>query len=174
MVFLVRKLGPLSKVKLMKLLYLADRASFLRLGHPITGDQQRALPYGPVPSETLNLLNESLPGEDVFRHLHIVDNEVRAVGDSGGALGLDDDEIEILEDIAREFGGIEQWALVRQLHKEPEVEEVYKPKTSRPISYEAILKHHGNDRQFSDGRPVITAAMAKHIRCPFPPADPDL
>lgn len=174
MAFFVRKLGPLNKVKLMKLMYLADRAAFLRLGHPITGSGQFALPHGPVPSESLNLLNESLPEDDLFQHLHIVDNQVRLKEGENDAPGLDENEIAILEETAREFGAVEQWTLVHRLHDEPEVKEVYVPKSSRPIPYEIILKHHGNQRQFSDGRPVITAAMAKHIKCPFPPADPDL
>lgn len=44
-------------LKLMKLLYLADRKSMELYGFPISGDRIVAMPHGPVLSMTLNLID---------------------------------------------------------------------------------------------------------------------
>ncbi len=49
--------GTMEKVKLTKLLYLADRQFFIERGVSITGDRLVAMPYGPVPSGCLDLLS---------------------------------------------------------------------------------------------------------------------
>lgn len=52
-----RGLPELSKGKICKLLFLADRAHTVKFGRPITGDRLCALPHGPILSVTLNMLN---------------------------------------------------------------------------------------------------------------------
>ena len=52
-------------LKLMKLLYLADREAVRNFGLPISGDKMVSMPHGPVLSMTLNLMDgdvESCPG----------------------------------------------------------------------------------------------------------------
>lgn len=49
--------GRLPVLKLMKLLYLAERESYRVFGEPITGDGLVSMPYGPVLSTTLDLMN---------------------------------------------------------------------------------------------------------------------
>ena len=46
--------GPMSHMKLIKLLYLADRRALVRWGRPITCDWYVSMPQGPVPSFTLD------------------------------------------------------------------------------------------------------------------------
>ena len=41
--------GTMEHLKLMKLLYLADRLSWKEYDKSITGDEYYSLPYGPVP-----------------------------------------------------------------------------------------------------------------------------
>ena len=50
-----------DKYQAVKLFYLADREHFRRYGRPITFDNYYALSYGPVASNTLDLLNGSSP-----------------------------------------------------------------------------------------------------------------
>lgn len=55
----------MSHLKLMKLLYLADREAVRASGRPISGDRLVSMPHGPVLSQTLNLMDgdvESGPG----------------------------------------------------------------------------------------------------------------
>jgi len=55
-VFPAQGRGQMSKVKLMKLLYLAERESCRRYGEPISGDTLLSTPGGPVLSTTQDLM----------------------------------------------------------------------------------------------------------------------
>jgi uncharacterized phage-associated protein len=57
----LRKVPELTKWKICKLLYLADRMHLARYGRPITGDVYYALPWGPIPSYTLDALDDENP-----------------------------------------------------------------------------------------------------------------
>jgi len=59
--FLFRAGGPLSVLKLMKLLYFAERRSFEKFGEPMIGDRLASMPHGPVLSCTYNHMNGDLP-----------------------------------------------------------------------------------------------------------------
>ncbi len=58
-----QQIPELTKYKLCKLLFLADKFHLVRFGRPITGDNYCALPYGPIPSQTLNVLTASITGD---------------------------------------------------------------------------------------------------------------
>lgn len=51
-------LPQFDKYRALKLLFLADREHLVRFGRPITGDLYNALPYGPTPSATHDLLDD--------------------------------------------------------------------------------------------------------------------
>ena len=51
-----KELANFDKYRACKLLFLADRDHLLRFGRTITGDSYNALPYGPTPKRTLDLL----------------------------------------------------------------------------------------------------------------------
>jgi uncharacterized phage-associated protein len=53
----------LTKYKICKLVFLADKFHLVKYGRIITGDKYCALPNGPVPSRTLNLLNAVIDGD---------------------------------------------------------------------------------------------------------------
>lgn len=173
--YLVDALGEVDKVALTKLVYLADREHFLEHGYPITGDRPCAMKWGPVPSATLSALNgEAFPEPDAaFRYLHIDDNKVMLRHRPGDGL-LSDAEKRTLDAVARRHGGKRTWDLVRETHELPEYKEAYVEDTSRPIPYELILKHAGDDRHFRHGRPVISDATAAHMPCPFERSETDL
>ena len=57
--FISHEGGEISKLKLIKLLYLAERESLRQHGRVMTGDRFVAMPYGPVLSMTLDLANEN-------------------------------------------------------------------------------------------------------------------
>jgi uncharacterized phage-associated protein len=58
-----RGVPELTKYKLCKLLFLADKYHLVKYGRIITGDKYCALPHGPVPSRTLNILNAVINNE---------------------------------------------------------------------------------------------------------------
>ena len=53
----------MSRLRLLKLLYIADRESLTERARPITGDYPVAMDHGPVLSNTYNLIK----GEDYKR-----------------------------------------------------------------------------------------------------------
>src|SRR5687768_11865188 len=64
--------GKLNHMKLIKLLYLADRKALVQWGRPITFDWYVSMPHGPVLSFTLNKINESAePNRPSYWHQFI-------------------------------------------------------------------------------------------------------
>lgn len=59
--FIGQEGGAMPHLKLMKLMYLAERESMKRSGYPMMGDRLVALKYGPVLSQTLNHINDQAP-----------------------------------------------------------------------------------------------------------------
>jgi uncharacterized phage-associated protein len=55
--FAWHNLPELSKGKICKLIFLADKHHLVRFGRPVTGDRICAMKDGPVPSNVLNILN---------------------------------------------------------------------------------------------------------------------
>src|SRR6266498_4262278 len=63
-IFLKLRGGEMKHLKLIKLMYLADREALKRWTHPITGDRYISMKHGPVLSNVLNLINgEHRPGD---------------------------------------------------------------------------------------------------------------
>jgi len=180
MAYIVKRLGSVEKVKLMKLMYLADKQHFLREGYPITGDRQCAMPYGPVPSATLDLLNGNWADPNLaLRSLHLNDNTVMLRHDPGvGTLSAQ--ELATLDEILAQYGDAHRWSLVDALHELPEYKETYANAVARGkragiIPYEAILKHAGDESHYRLNRPVASAATVAHMVCPLNAgADADL
>lgn len=171
MVALLRRIGPTDKLKLVKLLYLADRNCFLEFGHPITGDQPVAMKHGPVPSGCLNVLNGEIESQ-VFSFLHVRDREVAL--DQAPPPDLEkfaDHETQILEQTLEEYGGMTTGQLYCLVHELPEYKDCYVPGTSTAIPFERILQHHGTEDQFRQGRPVISREMRRYLTCPFPQSE---
>jgi uncharacterized phage-associated protein len=53
-----QQIPDLTKWRICKLLYLADRVHLAHYGRPITGDAYYALRWGPIPSQTLDALDD--------------------------------------------------------------------------------------------------------------------
>ncbi len=56
--YLSTKVNYLTKLKAVKLLYFADKEHLIRYGRFITGDFYKKLPYGPIPQQTLILIDD--------------------------------------------------------------------------------------------------------------------
>ncbi len=168
--YLLSKLGRVEKVKLTKLLYIADRDHFLQHGCPITGDDQYALPKGPVPTRTLDLLDgERIESNDCLAYLREEDFVFSLRQDPGHAL-LSASEVAILERVAEQHGHKEQWTLVNETHRYPEYRQTYREGTSTRIPYEKILECHetGDGTRFRHGRPVVSEETIANMDCPLP------
>lgn len=117
-----RGTGRMSYLKLMKLLYLADRESLRRHGEPISGDRYVSMDQGPVLSQTLDLINGAVEFEERGWNHWIADKanyEVslrrkvsREVLDE-----LSEAEIEVLDAVYDKFGKWDKWRLRDYTHR---------------------------------------------------------
>lgn len=178
MAFVVHRLGSVQKVRLMKLLYIADRDHFLRYGWSITGDHFVAMKWGPVPSDCLHALDGELSTEaeeEVCKHIQLVNFEVflKSMPDFSR---LSETETEVLDAVVEEHGRKPRRQLELETHEYPEYKIHYVKGTSTPIPYESILKcyAYADETRFRHNRPVISEAMASKMLSPFPDPEPDL
>lgn len=138
--------GRINVLKLIKLVYLADRESLQKYDYPILFDQMVAMDHGPVNSSTLNYINgycES-PEWDDF----ILSKNNYAIGLKNPKISIDDlDElsdadIAVLEHIWHSFGHMDKYEIRDYTHDYcPEWENPNG--SSKPIPYERILKFLG-------------------------------
>jgi len=178
MAYLVSRMADqkTDKVKLMKLLYLADRDHFLQEGRPITGDDQYAMPFGPVPILSLDLLDGQFEqGRDgeVFAYLETRNCQV-CLKKLPAPLELDKSELRVLDAIIERYGAVGTWDLQDLTRKLPEYQTMYRPGTSTRIPFELLLKLYSQGRLFRHDRAVITSAMAANMSCPFSQSEDDL
>lgn len=54
---LIESCGPMTKLKIVKLLYLLDRRHFNLFGRPILGDRYLRMEYGPMPTFAKDLID---------------------------------------------------------------------------------------------------------------------
>ena len=112
--------GTINYMKLIKLIYLANRESFRQWGRPIVPDGYFSLPHGPILSRVLDLLSEQLqPGNFSFWQDHVsapTAYNVKLMKDPG-LDELNQKEIELLEEMLARYGKMSEWELVEWCHK---------------------------------------------------------
>jgi uncharacterized phage-associated protein len=145
--FAIAEGGAINALKLVKLIYLADRLAMDTFEAPILSDRFVSMDHGPVNSITLNYINgleDQKNGWDDF----VTDREGHFVGLRNPALGVQDlDElsnadIKILTLTWERFGGMNQYEVRDYTHKNcPEWEDPHG--SSMPIPVERIFKFLG-------------------------------
>lgn len=129
-------------IKLIKLLYLADRQSLIETGSPITGDRFVSMKHGPVLSRVLDLIGHPPPPEHSIWHACIRRERHDAVLiDSVGSDQLSEYEISVLEEVFQAHGAEKPWTVVDHTHALPEWTDP--GGTSTPIAPEDILGYAG-------------------------------
>lgn len=146
--------GSLEVLKLMKLLYLADRRALQKHHRTITGDRMVSMPYGPVLSTTLNLVNGDGPRDfrpwdewvsDRKNHMVALRQSVedRAVLDE-----LSDVEIAVIDSVCKDFGHFDKWQISDYTHDPANCPEWKDPKgSSRPIEFSTLFEAFGHDEE---------------------------
>lgn len=161
--FLLRGGGSLDILKLMKLMYLAERSSFSKFGEPLTGDWLFSMEHGPVLSRTLNYMNgfvDSAPDgweawvSDRANHLLASKRQIQDVREELSFLS--DAELEVLEDLWNEYGHLTGYQL-RDLTHEICTEWEDPETSSIPIPYSRVLRHVGHT-------PEVARELEQRIR----------
>ena len=139
----------MSYMKLIKLLYLADREALLNWGWPITTDSYVSMKHGPVLSGVLNLINEgNVPSEDSAWSKFVSGPEgydVHLLSDDVPSDELSRAEEGLLNSVFQRFGHMNRWTLVERLHELPEWKDP--DGSALPIRYSDILKAGGKSEQ---------------------------
>ena len=146
--------GRMPYIKLIKLLYLADRETLIERGTPITGDRFVSMEYGPVLSHVLDLIKEPNPAEDSVWHSYVARERFDAVlSGSPESNHLSEYDEGVLEGIFASHGCLKEWDVVARTHALPEWTDP--GRTSIPIEPDDILRYAG----YSDEE--VEAAVAQ-------------
>lgn len=149
--------GTLPLIKLMKLLYLAERLSFQRYGEPLTGDVLVSMDHGPVLSRTLNHMNGMTESDEDGWEKWVADRSEHtlALRDSSmirspeqDLLALSDTDLEVLEEVWREYGHWGKWQLRDFTHTLDEWENPHG--SNKPITHAKLLAAVGFDPAASE------------------------
>jgi len=136
--------GRMSYMKLVKLLYLADREALLSWGRPISTDRYVSLDRGPVLSRVLDLATDGEdPGTPSIWAASITEPsnyEVELKAEAGDD-ELSEAEIQLLDKVFAEHGRKSRWELVKLTHTLPEWIDPHG--SAIAISYRDILKAGG-------------------------------
>lgn len=139
--FLTLRGGSMSYIKLIKLLYLADREALIRWGCPITTDRFVSMDIGPVVSRIYGLIRDEQP-PGLFRiwreFISPAQNyEVRLIRDPGNSeLALP--ELDMIDAVYAEHGCHNRWAVVDFTRSLPEW--VHPDGGALPIEHRDILR----------------------------------
>lgn len=128
----------MSHLKLMKLLYLADREALLRFGRPITFDYCVSMEHGPVLSQTYNLLiGDTQTGGLWEKSISIPANHEVSLSEDPSEDKLSDAEDQVIREIFDQHGAKSRWDLCKFTHTLAEWQD---PKgSSTKIDYKEIL-----------------------------------
>jgi uncharacterized phage-associated protein len=142
--------SPINIMKLMKLLYLVDRASLAQHQMTITGDRMVSMPHGPVLSATLNVANG-----DSFSAERSWDRWIRDRSSYNVSLQkpvfnrneldeLSDMEVRLIEDVCGRYGHMDRWQLRDFTHDPQNCPEWVDPNgSSNPIQYATLFRAFG-------------------------------
>ena len=131
-------------LKLVKLLYIVDRESLIQLGHPVTYDNFVSMPHGPVPSNTLDLINGMVLDKSGIWNAMISDKSdhmVSIVDCEVSYDSLSEAEMEIADQVFDKYGRMPRFDLVEITHTFSEWQDPHG--SSKAFDYKDILKAGG-------------------------------
>lgn len=164
--------GQIDKLKLIKLVYLADRYHLRRYGRPMMNDAYFAMPLGPVGSsvkdiaEFSSFLDES---ERIYASEYIgkgiLPNNIVSLANVDSGV-FSKSEVEALDFAYNEFGKQTASALVNVTHRYPEWDKFRstlesKETTREPMSYSDFFNNpKGPGDKFTLDSDVLAASKA--------------
>jgi uncharacterized phage-associated protein len=139
--FLELRGGTMHYLKLIKLLYLADRTALLQWGYPITTDHYVSMDHGPVTSRIYNLLVDEVEKPFWSEYISAPNDYQVSLLKAAPNDRLSRAEELLISQIFDRFGGMNRWDIVRYLHTLPEWKNPHG--TSIPIHIREILEGDG-------------------------------
>lgn len=133
----------MDRVRLLKLLYIADREALAETGKPIVGGRLVAMKNGPLHSEVYDLVKSEHEGYEEWNRFFRNDGHVVTCLSDPGRLQLSPYEIDKLTDVSERHVGRDTWAVAEVTHQFPEWQRFHRPGTSCTIPLEALLAELG-------------------------------
>lgn len=129
--------------ELLALLYLIDREALKRWGRPVTFDRPYNFPFGPTPSETYALAHAPLHGEHWPKSFSALQlgRIIKLLTPHTEIDELSQAEIDLVQDIFREFGRKSFGELKSYVHALPEFRDP--GESSEPIGWDTLLRAVG-------------------------------
>lgn len=144
--FALKNDGMVEKLKLIKLVYLAERQFLSEYHHPMLFDELYSLPHGPICSSTLNgmdgVIHEELWSDYIARNGNVV-VAIKAIS-RDEMDEVSDAEMSIISHVWQTFGHMTASQLRNYSHENcPEYTETGKSRI--PISYKQVLEALGEE-----------------------------
>ena len=135
--------GRMNYMRLLKLLYIADRESLQETGDAITGDAPYAMERGPVLTQIFDFLKGEHPDRDHWqKYIATKAYDAHLVMDPGtGSLCQYDSKK--LKEISERYSLKDEWDMVNICHELEEWRKNDPGKSSKPIPFEDILNAVG-------------------------------
>ncbi len=134
--------GSIDQIKLIKLLYIAEREALKRWKRPITFDSYVSMNKGPVLSQTLDLIHGEDETSSIWhKFISAPQNYNLSLITDPGTEKLSRAEEDLIKEIFNSYGNIDKWELCEMSH---DFREWQNPKGSAiPIAYSDILEALG-------------------------------
>jgi len=139
--------GSLPILKLMKLMYLADREALDKYGEPITYDAMVSMPHGPVLSQVYGYISGACKPDPQGWEGWVSDRENHEVSlkrpfEQSDLDELSEADIQVIADVWAQFGQMDRWEIRDYTHdhcaewQDPDC-------SSMPITYRDVFKALG-------------------------------
>jgi len=141
--FLHKQEGPMPHLKLMKLLYIAERTSLQKNGYPVIGDRLVSMDHGPVLSNTYDHMKGmefACPDNGWSKWVSPVQEYKVSLAREYNPKDLDflsEATLEILAEVWDNFGYMDQWEIRDHTHGFPEWQDP--SGSSQKITYKELL-----------------------------------
>lgn len=156
---LLKRGGRMAYLKLMKLLYLANRKSILKHGRMIGEDSLYSMKFGPVMSNTLNLIRGRGEGFGEYWY-KLIETNGHDVVLCSDPREMDADEffdelsradVRILDEIYSQYGHMNRFDIANMTHLQTVCPEWHDPGNSRvPIDLKEMLLREGKKEDEAD------------------------
>jgi len=147
---------PMNYMKLLKLLYMADRIALQSINQPISGDDYFSMDFGPVLSHVYDSIKKKDSGEQQeiwekhistrdHNYLQTNNHNIWLLADPGDSK-LSEAEEDIIKDVYAQYGKLDQFYLAELTHRYfPEWKDPNGGAT--PILVESVLKNVGKNAE---------------------------
>ncbi|HLX60344.1 MAG TPA: Panacea domain-containing protein [Planctomycetota bacterium] len=150
------KAKQLDRLRIQKLLYLAERESLRLTGRPIVGDKLCAMQHGPVLSHALDLMRGIQHDDKWSKFFSTKGPNLLILTKNPGVDALSQFDVAILKQIAQKYRARSSWNVVELTHEFPEWKRNYVPKSSRAIPLTDIL--HAVGRSDEEAKEIVADA----------------